>query len=141
MKIIFLDVDNVLNSIPLYRIHGPNYIDSIMLNRLYSITVKTGAKIVLSSNWRLDYNDCFKIKSMLSKFWMDLHDTTPDFSDRNEEIKHWVSINKVERYVILDDDSRIVVKKKNGLFIKINEETGITDEDVYTAVSFLNQND
>lgn len=69
MKIIFLDIDGVLNSEHWYRIRPEeprksndffvrksNEFDPEAVKRLNKITEKTNAKIVISSSWR-PYND------------------------------------------------------------------------------------
>ena len=56
-KIIFLDVDGVLNCLgESYRSHryGSNVIEKFLMERLEFIIEKTGAEIVLSSSWHLE---------------------------------------------------------------------------------------
>jgi HAD domain in Swiss Army Knife RNA repair proteins len=55
MKVIFLDVDGVLNSKKTPNPGKfPYIVDPILLSRLLELLRLTDAKIVLSSTWRLD---------------------------------------------------------------------------------------
>lgn len=67
MKIIFLDIDGVLNHEKWYEelqnmkgnidIDKPiNHIDPKSINELNRIIIETGAKVVISSTWRKQYN-------------------------------------------------------------------------------------
>ena len=55
MKVIFLDLDGVLNSkqTPNPR-NFPFILDNALLERLKHLLQLTGAQVVLSSNWRYD---------------------------------------------------------------------------------------
>jgi histidinol phosphatase-like enzyme len=55
MKVIFLDIDGVLNSkqTPNPR-KFPFIVDHALLERLKHLLQLTGAEVVLSSNWRYD---------------------------------------------------------------------------------------
>ena len=50
-KIIFLDIDGVLNDCSALSIYAENAIDANMVNNLNLVLEKTGAKIVIISNW------------------------------------------------------------------------------------------
>ena len=54
MKVIFLDIDGVLNNQTLLYHYGLDYIDGDMVELLKHVVSATGAEIVLSSSWRLD---------------------------------------------------------------------------------------
>ncbi|HVY65911.1 MAG TPA: HAD domain-containing protein [Gammaproteobacteria bacterium] len=59
MKVLFLDIDGVLNSAEYTRLRrslprpSPHSIDALAVPRLNAITDRTGAAIVVSSTWRL----------------------------------------------------------------------------------------
>lgn len=59
IKVIFLDVDGVLNSRNTTRrtAGGYTFIGSRQVSRLRHIVRQTGAKVVLSSDWRYDRDD------------------------------------------------------------------------------------
>ena len=59
MKVIFLDIDGVLNCIGSFnrtktRFNGFVGMDPTLVARFNSLVEKTGARVVLSSTWRLD---------------------------------------------------------------------------------------
>lgn len=111
MKVIFLDVDGVLNS--------DEYIDKIKKLNVNTIKSKvsvnkigllkqavdaTGARVVLTTSWRYR-RDGTLLKNLLLKYGI-CADSTP-FLDNNRgiEIKSYLSNNpNVDRYVILDDE-------------------------------------
>lgn len=123
-KVIFLDVDGVLND------QGKNYrleiyVEEERVQRLAKIVEETGAKIVLSSSWRYAYQKFLKnpenyntpfydmtlgeLKRMFDKYNLTISGYTPVFElgniSRPYEIRTWlVDKPKIERYVILDDD-------------------------------------
>ena len=58
MKVIFLDVDGVLNTPKFIRRQSSfSSIDPVLVDIVVHIVNKTGCKIVLSSSWRVDEND------------------------------------------------------------------------------------
>jgi len=63
MKVIFLDIDGVLNSknTPNPR-KLPYIVDSRLLARFKRLLDRTGAKVVLSSTWRYDPAGLFSAK-------------------------------------------------------------------------------
>lgn len=67
-KLLFLDVDGVLNSMD--NGDGDTIEDSKVL-LLKTIIDKTGAKIVISSSWRLIDRDLKELTTVLHKYNMD----------------------------------------------------------------------
>jgi hypothetical protein len=104
MKIIFLDIDGVLNSrqTPNPR-KLPYVVDKRLLSRLKHLLDKTGAKIVLSSSWR-----CDPIGLYAAKYWgIPFIDVCPDLprSPRCKEILRWLASHPtVTRYAVIDDE-------------------------------------
>lgn len=156
MKIIFLDIDGVLNSRAYDRTRNRKAqtgIDETRLPLLKKIVEKTGAKIVLSSTWRADWekdpalcrDDGVYINKTFAKFGLCVYDKTPDFwinGDRPDEIRAWLCAAKdaVESFVIIDDYPYdwaelaacfVKTKPKNGL--------GLEEEHVAEAVAILNR--
>jgi hypothetical protein len=119
MKIIFLDIDGVLNVIPQGRDKYGVIFHSEFIENLKEIIDKTNAKIVISSSWRSDGLDVFKNMWKYRNYPGDVIDITPIsyFNEnlesdpnieiiRGHEIKYWLNNTKheIENYVILDDD-------------------------------------
>lgn len=114
MKIIFLDIDGVLNS---KKYEDANYssflhrdsFDPAAVARLNKITDLTKAKIVVSSAWRVSFEfDKETFFYMLREEGLtgELLDITPIFTSclRWQEIRDWLDDHpEVESFVILDD--------------------------------------
>jgi hypothetical protein len=117
MKVIFLDVDGVLNSQDLFEKCKEELvpIDEENVRCLKDIVDATGAKIVLSSSWRYGWmkddeqvqEECRILVDMLAKYGLEIMDKTEYLSSgrREDEIKDWMecSKEKIENFVILDD--------------------------------------
>ncbi len=151
MKIIFLDIDGVLNSDAYDKERGAKdgNIDVSRLPLLKSLIDETGAKTVLSSSWREHWE---KDEALLSDTGKDLintfrqagieiFDKTPVMSSRSEEISHWLSLHpETEGFVILDDnifgwgglsESLVRTSKKIG--------RGLEEEHIKEATRILNR--
>ena len=93
IKVIFLDVDGVLNSDRTARRtqSGYTFVDNRQMKNLKHIINMTGAKVVLSSDWRYDrddprYNgDYLELEAELLKYGVRLYGFTPE---PNKD--HWV---------------------------------------------------
>ena len=155
MKILFLDIDGVLNSREYDRRRNWNEqtdIDETCLPFVKEIIDKTGAKIVLVSTWRSHWNsdeslcdeDGKYINGMFSKYGLVIHDKTPDLgllSKRKDEVKAWLDehTGEVERFVILDD-YRFGWDDLSDFYIHTNPHygLGLEEEHVALAIHALN---
>lgn len=138
MKVIFLDVDGVLNNFTLIRQNGYDYIDPVMVSRVAKVVGQTGAKIVLSSTWRLMHSDKKLVDMALGVQGMFVHDSTPHLGSlRSQEISDWLGKNlEVERYAILDDDDDAGFGLEDSFF-QTDPEIGITDRIASMVLSHL----
>ena len=111
MKVIFLDIDGVLNSdeyldkVKNSDIQGiERDIDVGKVKLLKRAIDETGARVVLSSSWRYTRNARY-LKELLANYEIRV-DSTPYIQDiRGLEIKKWLSENQgVEDFIILDDE-------------------------------------
>lgn len=114
MKIIFLDIDGVLNCVTSKSRCGVyTGIDDDKVMRLREIVDATGAEIVLSSSWRTDWSkdenyireEGKYINRKLGNERLSIIDKTcVDCYDRREyEIGRWLEGKDIESFVILDD--------------------------------------
>ena len=116
MKIIFLDIDGVLNSVQYdrSRSHEQGNIDETRLPLLKEVVDETQALIVLSSSWRKHWSkescQCDNIgkelNDMFSKYQLSIYDRTTcsDNNDRADEIRMWLQQHEsTTAYAILDD--------------------------------------
>lgn len=118
MKVIFLDVDGVLNSESFankmfdeegVRIFYDDILDKRAIACLKQIVVKTDAVIVLSSSWRKIPSSREHLVRQLAEYGLSIHSDTPyTGEERGDDISAWFRMHSdiaVESYVILDDDS------------------------------------
>ena len=116
MKILFLDVDGVLNSASYFntrltpRDARPRDIDPMRALLVHRIVEATGAKIVVSSSWRLHPDGLAEVRKAIDPHYLDKTPRHDRYEHRHAEIKEWLDgqafIGRpVERYAILDDDT------------------------------------
>ena len=155
MKVIFLDIDGVLNAeYTKARCDGFFGIDGTLVKRLKEIVDATGAEIILSSSWRFGINkDGEEIPShmkylhnKLGKQHLRTVGMTIDLKgERGHEIQKWLETNNdiVEQWVVLDDEvfsdfeecgimSHLVQTTFYG------ENGGLQEEHVQQAIKILN---
>jgi hypothetical protein len=164
-KVIFLDIDGVLNTKWGYTQMDRNTpkdkygyaFDPNAVANLKKIVDETGADIVISSSWK-----SFGF-SGLEDMWQDrglpgkLIGITPNsvsdemllnadldhielFSIRGMEIKEWLDKHgkNVSHYVIIDDVDNFLSSQKSH-FVQTDPEVGITESDVKKVVRLLNK--
>lgn len=101
-KIIFLDVDGVLNR----AFAGNEDFDEKCLEIFKDLVVSTGAKIVVHSSWKYSPEMLEKLRLKLAEYELEIYDVTPDFKmDRDVEILQWMKDHNFdkEHWVMLDD--------------------------------------
>ena len=114
MKVIFLDIDGVLNSAVYDRTkHWEDCnIDQTRLPILRSIIDRTGTEVVLSSSWRIHLDDdcqpCTPTGEGMMRIFRDggirIIGKTPNGEKRAAEIRAWLEAHPdTEAFVILDD--------------------------------------
>jgi len=158
MKVIFLDIDGVLNSQRLIEKNENEKIDINAVKLLKNLIDKSGAVIVLSSGRRLWFDDNMVTDDAEAKYLYDIlcqygitiYGKTPDFSTdeirtkrtfkdvKAKEIAAWLEKHyDVDKYVILDDlnleNDQIIAN-----LVQIDGKIGITEEDVNHAIDILN---
>ena len=104
MKVIFLDIDGVLNCRRTQNARDlPYIVDDKLLKRLFTLLERTGAEVILSSTWRYDPAGLFSAK----RYGIPFLDVIPDMpgKPRRTEITSWIDANgEVERFAVIDDD-------------------------------------
>ena len=158
MKVIFLDIDGVLNSKEFLKNNQNEVIDRSSVSILKKVIDKTGAVIVMSSGWRLWFDDNMMpedgysqcLYDILCEFDIKLFGKTPDFSTNEirtkktfshvkaKEITAWLSEHKnFDKYVVLDD---LLLKSEeiNSHLIRTNAQVGITEDDAKRAIIMIN---
>ena len=167
MKVIFLDVDGVLNSIDdLMEYREKNNITKTILyddiadkrlELLKQLVEKTKAEIVISSSWRMgwirngkpkEFNKeslMYKLVSRLSDYNLKHIDVTPYLYDSNirynrgDEIREWLNQHpEVEKFVILDDEDDMCEFTDTNL-VQTSYDHGLLQEHVDKAIKILNK--
>ena len=153
MKIVFLDVDGVLNYVGCkHHAYGYYFVEDDKIKLLKEIIDRTEAKIVLSSSWRIersaqykyekprDYKLYHKLVKKLKEYDLLIYSHTPVLREyRGKEIDQWLKNwrgETIESFVILDDDADM--QPYMDKLIQTSYETGLTREDVEKAVKMLN---
>jgi len=110
VKIIFLDIDGVLNSrqYDLTRNGEDGNIDQSRLPLLKQLVDQTGGRIVLTSTWRIHLGADEigrELEEMFLQEGLVLYDKTPQIqNDREKEITAWLADHQeVTAFVIFDD--------------------------------------
>lgn len=145
MKIIFLDIDGVMNnwieSKPSNKHESLEFAASCVENLKYLLK-KTNARIVISSTWRIGETEKTLKEKVFSHYDLDKYilDVTPIYWDepRGLEIKSYLaSLHNcnVEGIVILDDDSDMEDLKE--YLVRTNPKYGLTRKDADLAIKVL----
>lgn len=158
MRVIFLDIDGVLNVYCQNRDqYGCTFHDHFVNNLKYLIN-QTDAKIVISSSWKLA-----GLQEMID-MWLfrqlpgEVIDITPNLTygpslntsiARGYEIEQWLELHpEVINYVIIDDDDDMLDNQMNN-FVKTSDNSthidcvdigyGLTKECTESAIKILKQ--
>ena len=161
-KIIFLDIDGVLNSIDYFEqtkyCKGYTEIDPEKVKLLKEIVDRTGAEIVLSSTWRdlarrenePEHPMFTYLSDTLKEYGTEIIDHTPYIGqDRPKEIRAWLDNqqDKDIRFVSLDDDFPKHKYDEAGIGYCLvrtsfyEKDGGLRQEHVEKAVEILNRED
>lgn len=146
-KVIFLDVDGVLNNGTwaqrMYkeegvRVYAEDLLEDRALRLLKLLVDETGARIVISSAWRRIPTAYDNLITQLHHHGIEVADQTPYVgSERGDDITAWFSRHpNTERYVILDDDSDMGDHMEH--LVKTDFNTGLTREIVDRCIALLN---
>jgi len=154
-KIIFLDIDGVLNSEVDFMLNGNKEervdIAPRPMKLLNELIEDTGAEVVVSSVWRFGHTVESMQKLLESKgFKGNVVGLTPSYGNgvvRGNEILKWIKDNdeylgipyyNYESYVIFDDDSDMLLWQQFN-FIKVDGYIGLTPTNTYKARWILNK--
>jgi hypothetical protein len=146
MKIIFLDIDGVLNSETYYRtverrVKNWTRFDPKVVDFIIKLIEEFTLKIVISSTWRFgaikQLNNELK-KSGLIKFLHKDWNTPQTYPPhKGKEIQIWLQKHPdIHEYLILDDDESILNEQKPR-FVKTNLTNGMQEEHYNRAREIL----
>lgn len=150
MKVIFLDIDGVLNSdaYDKERDAKDGNIDVSRLPLLKRLIDETGAKAVLSSSWRehwerdegLMSDTGLELTDTFRQAGIEIFDKTSVMSSRSEEISHWLSLHPETEGFIIFDDNIFGWGELSGRLIRTNKKIGrgLEEEHIKEALRLLN---
>lgn len=154
MKLLFLDIDGVLNSVRSAVAHkgypwpGEPHerewekFDEVAVRLLQDVVGETGASVVLSSVWRIGADEEF-LKDLSERLGVEIKYTT-NWSgmergwEINKTLKDVLSCveDKLESYVIIDDDSDMLSIHKDR-FVKVDGNNGLSFENYMEIINVL----
>ncbi|GAB2471666.1 hypothetical protein GCM10027082_23930 [Comamonas humi] len=131
MRVLFLDIDGVLNSTRTcvatggypQRLEDRAGFDWIAIKLLQRLCDSSGIQVVLSSAWRT-FND---FKTVAKAFDLPIIDATPVLTgSRGDEIKAWLDNHvEVTHYAIIDDDPDML-EMQMPYFVQTNGFEGMS---------------
>ena len=156
MKIIFLDIDGVLNSRHTEETFmGTPFVADEKILLLKEILDQTDAKIVLSSSWRkgwqlkdagvtsgLDIWLFDTLKEKLAEYKIELMSYTEDLGHRGFEISRWLKNHtdeQIESYIVMDDAPSEALEPHSKRLVQTSMSEGLTHSEVEEAITLLNE--
>ncbi len=157
MKVIFLDIDGVLNSEDACERKAWAYdakgnvqtmllgIDSFNIPPLREIIERSGAKVVLSSTWRLSHDGRSRTADNIRRAGLEIEfiGSTPSlWTERGLEIQSWLNwhaenrpADPVTHFVIIDDSADMA--HLMPYLVRTSWEHGLLPEHVAPALALL----
>lgn len=166
MKAIFLDIDGVLNYTDWYvsdrnpgNLNGQEGdIDPMCVERVLRICKETGAKVVISSDWRISWEGTLmRLERMgltrdividktpeliwtrisMYDYMLSEEDEGYEFS-RGREVDLWLEAHPDCTNFVIIDDRMDFTDEQEPHFVKVNPMCGLTDDNVDIAIMILN---
>jgi hypothetical protein len=162
MRVLFLDIDGVLNSADYLRNRRhvrrptPHSIDAPTVPRLNAVTDRTGAALVISSTWRLssgaaqlpyvlrDHGVTGRVVGMTPSLMEETGEVQPcgyrslRRRERGHEIQAWLDAHpECARFAIVDDNSDMAHLRHR--LVQTTWERGLQDEHVETLCALLGE--
>lgn len=159
LKVIFLDIDGVLNTARAHIAYESSKWDPVGVAILGRVCEETGAKLVISSVWRGSMERWIHAHQLLDAVGLgkygicsqhvgvdydrsnEFHRTSPGHDNpRGERIKHWVDEWNPDNYAILDDDGDMLSSQSRH-FVKVNGFDGITFSTYQRLIKILGKSE
>ena len=165
MKILFLDIDGVLNC--MFPTPSPDHdwvdldewrygFNPQLVARLRYVVAKTNCKIVISSSWRhhttyspyqptRNWRDVLAEKLGKTREELIVGETPYDSTGkRGIEILEWMSANEkvIDSWCVVDDETIDITPYVDGMnIIKTDMKNGLTVDDANRIITILNKAD
>lgn len=155
MKVIFLDVDGVLNNSTTEEKSPEGFVglDATLVDRLSKIAKIAGADVVLTSTWKTGWSRNFDMMSVdaeyldvtLSRAGVEIIDKTEDIDTRGSYyrgqgiLKYLEEHPEVDKFIILDDNEFdfLGIRNLKPIFIQTDPVVGLTETQVNLAIELL----
>jgi hypothetical protein len=155
-RVLFLDIDGVLNSRLFWRLFPGETIDWQACERLNQWIQANGVEVVITSTWRTPFTEPFNLEGLRKAipFVDNIESMTLDLdvpNGRSGEIKAWLSEHPdVHCFVILDDNGAMDCDGETNCgfsfeedlqskAVRIDPKVGLTDQDLQQASKILRQ--
>lgn len=143
-KVIFLDIDGVINSERTCYAYGSyphdiqdKFFDEVAMSMIRRLCADIGANIVLSSSWRYhhDYRDLAKSLQLPIIDATATNSTT--YVPRGVEIQEYLDCHPhITHYVIVDDNTDMLPSQQDN-FVQTSTREGLTFKNVMDMKSIL----
>ena len=142
-KIIFLDIDGVMNSVTTRPQHSRGLVDFLdprNVSVLNAIVEATGAVVVVSSTWRLSTTfAALKASFAAAGCVAEILDVTPDIDGRQRvlEVAAWLERQATppSRFVVLDDDHDMPAFPDK--LVRTSKQHGLSPRDLPAVLAIL----
>ncbi len=161
MKVIFLDIEGVLNT---FDTPKDSFVDEFRIGYLKEIIDATDAKVVLSSSLRGWWNtedftlrtdapkDMVELSEKFKKFDVEIYGITPKYrgGNRQDEIYLWLEMHpEVKKFIVFDDEptfspdfiGKELIKtskvKDDEIIMDMRDYLGILPEHIQIAIDKL----
>ena len=144
MKLIFLDIDGVLNSrkYDLKRGRDDGNIDLTRLELIKELVDRTEARIVLSSSWRAFWkpDEENEINATFARCGLKIFDKTDMIGNRTDEIRDYLVRHSVNGGFVIIDDSPFGWAEMQDRVVRTSYFVGfgLEREHVERAIAILN---
>jgi hypothetical protein len=133
-RVIFLDVDGVLNRAGAFKLKKQRTVDTDLLNNFKTVVSETGAQVVLASTWRHDPGGISDARQLGIPF----DDVLPDLRPRSrgDEVRQWLATHATAgRYIVIDNDDD---DYGSAALFQPNPHKGLTLKTARAAIAYLN---
>jgi hypothetical protein len=136
MKLIFLDIDGVLNKND-SQLLDVCVIEEKQLLLLSDLIRRSGAEVILTSSWRLTTDEPWREPLLRGGVSVAGQTARLNGNNRRQEIELYLKEHSgAESFVILDDQAGRWGKLKNNC-VHINPKVGLTEENVAQTLKIL----
>lgn len=149
-KVIFLDVDGVLNSDEFLKRHTQEIISIDYVKILKEIVDRTNAALVLSSSWKCGWSKeevdpfCVPLVEALSNEGLEIMDKVPEFIGKEKEISQWLFGHPYVKGILILDDASLKLEDYHleSYFLQTQyygPAGGLRKEDIKKAIQILDK--